>query len=418
MKLLIVADDYTGALDTGVKLAQMGVSTSVVSIDAVTPGLLSETTDVLVVNAESRHLQAAEAYNRVFRLVQAARERFPETALYKKTDSALRGNIGSELSAMLDASGQSVLAFVPALPAQGRTTVGGCQMDQGKPIHESVFSKDRYSPVRSSYIPEIIHTQTDCPVVCVSRDQLEGAEAPEPDQKRVLVFDSETDEDLRSVEQFLNRHVYQGVTAGCAGFASRLVPMLHLSTENHSPERPDTKRMCVVCGSVNPITRDQILTAEAHGLRICSLSAEVILNAQFSAEKVADAILQSTTGTDSFAVTTADLHESDEKWLFDARDGMNLEDVRQTISRRMGQIAVCLCQASGDMMPMLIGGDTLSGYLLAAGCEMIFPVAELQPGCVLSWFKKNGKRKWLVTKSGGLGDRALLSRMLERWGEA
>ena len=43
----------------------------------------------------------------------------------KKTDSALRGNVASELGAMLEASGGKRLCFFPAYPEMGRTTRDG-----------------------------------------------------------------------------------------------------------------------------------------------------------------------------------------------------------------------------------------------------------------------------------------------------
>ena len=54
--------------------------------------------------------------------------------IYKKTDSALRGNIGAELEAMMQASGEEQLPFVPAFPQIGRTTVNGTHFIEGVPV--------------------------------------------------------------------------------------------------------------------------------------------------------------------------------------------------------------------------------------------------------------------------------------------
>ena len=69
--LLIIADDFTGALDTGVQFAARGARTEVVvdpQIDFSACGA-----DVLVVDTETRHLPAADAYKAVFDLVERAR---------------------------------------------------------------------------------------------------------------------------------------------------------------------------------------------------------------------------------------------------------------------------------------------------------------------------------------------------------
>lgn len=57
MVLLIIADDFTGALDTGVQFAARGIKTRVVvGADAA---LTHQNADVLVVDTETRHLPAA-----------------------------------------------------------------------------------------------------------------------------------------------------------------------------------------------------------------------------------------------------------------------------------------------------------------------------------------------------------------------
>lgn len=67
---------------------------------------------------------AAQAYDTVYRLVRWAKEK-KIGCIYKKTDSALRGNIGAELSAALAADGGDRLHFVPAFPNLDRVTRGG-----------------------------------------------------------------------------------------------------------------------------------------------------------------------------------------------------------------------------------------------------------------------------------------------------
>ena len=116
--LFVIADDFTGALDTGVQFASYGAATKVV--------------------VGTRHLPAAQAYDTVYRLVRWAKEK-KIGCIYKKTDSALRGNIGAELSAALAADGGDRLHFVPAFPNLDRVTRGGVHYIGGVPVAQSVF---------------------------------------------------------------------------------------------------------------------------------------------------------------------------------------------------------------------------------------------------------------------------------------
>lgn len=70
VELLILADDFTGALDTGVQFAARGASTTVVTDPNFDFSKADPTTQVLVMDAETRHLPPREAYRVIYRAVQ------------------------------------------------------------------------------------------------------------------------------------------------------------------------------------------------------------------------------------------------------------------------------------------------------------------------------------------------------------
>lgn len=76
---------------------------------------------VLVLDAETRHVAPEQAYAVVRQTTERALAANVE-CIYKKTDSALRGNIGAELAAVMDAAGADRLPFIPAFPKTHRTT--------------------------------------------------------------------------------------------------------------------------------------------------------------------------------------------------------------------------------------------------------------------------------------------------------
>lgn len=163
ISLLMIADDFTGALDTGVQFAASGVETRVVvGMDGVL-SLPAPEVRVLVVDAETRHMAPEAACAVVESLTRQAVD-LGVQYIYKKTDSALRGNIGAELTALLRASGEKRLPFLPAYPQVGRTTVGGVHLVNGVPVAESVFGQDPFEPVRHSSVAELIAEQSGVPV--------------------------------------------------------------------------------------------------------------------------------------------------------------------------------------------------------------------------------------------------------------
>ena len=390
-KLLIVADDFTGGLDTGVQFARQGVSTRVV----VNPsGAWTETdAEVLVAVQETRHLPPRDAWDAVFRVVSEGRKAgIP--CVYKKTDSALRGNIGAELGAALAASGAALLPFLPAFPRMRRTTVAGRHYIDGVPVSQSVFGRDPFNPVQEDDVPTLVAAQTDAPVWNAAPDGI----AP---GRGICVVDAESDADLERAGQKLAALGALTVSAGCAGFAAFLPRLLGLCT-GEPPALPDLgDGLTVVCGSVNPITRRQLDWAEAHGFTRVRLTPEEKLEAESPAAPDLPGrwrILDANDVDPNQAPTLA----------YARARGWDLDEIRRRITASLAARLALL--APDDTGALLItGGDTLLACLTRLGGLTLEPLLELFPGVVLSRFTAGGQVRFVISKSGGFGEETLLT---------
>ena len=126
LKFVILADDCTGALDAAVPFVKQSIPVQVFLTGFPEAEALGEKYEVASVALETRHLPPEEAYGIVRRAAEQAWAAGAQY-IYKKTDSALRGNIGAELRAVMDGTGEEPLAFIPAFPQMGRTTREGIQ---------------------------------------------------------------------------------------------------------------------------------------------------------------------------------------------------------------------------------------------------------------------------------------------------
>jgi len=131
---LIVADDLSGANDTGHQLATRGYPTTVVTGEAATV----EQESVVVVNTDSRYAAPEAAAERV----RSAVAQYPASFAYKKVDSTLRGNLVAEIEAMLGATESAIAVVAPAFPAMGRVTVGGIHVVDGTPVSRRAAGRD------------------------------------------------------------------------------------------------------------------------------------------------------------------------------------------------------------------------------------------------------------------------------------
>ena len=407
VKLLMIADDFTGALDSGVQFAVRGARTRVVTDPAYDFSQVGEEVQVLILDAETRHLTPGDAYGVVFRAVEdALRAGF--TYIYKKTDSALRGNVGAELTAVLDAAGADSLAFLPALPKMNRVTRKGVHYIDGVPVAESVFGQDPFEPVTASSVAEIIGAQSKTPVALHGLD--EAAAEPRPG---IQAYDAETEEDLQRIGRALGREGLR-LSAGCAGFAAVLAELLEL--RGTPPGLPYlVPSLFVACGSVNRVTLRQMEAAEKAGFRHVRLTPEQKLEPGWL-ETEGCAAAAASWLEDAGRVRRFILDVNDPAGRTDTADyakerGLTTEDLRVRISGQLGRLVQRLLDRGLDATLLCTGGDTLLALTRAVGVAELTPVCDLDTGAVLTEFLYKGKTYHIISKSGGFGEPDLFIRL-------
>ena len=158
VKLVIIADDLTGALDTGVQFPKKNMSAIVTTDLNFNFEDICKEADVVVIDTESRHIPAYEAKERV----KSALSKFDKKEIkffYKKTDSTLRGNIGSEVEGFMEGLNIDEVSFIPAFPLGKRTVKDGVLYVNNVKLAETQFAMDILNPVTDSFIPDIINKQ-------------------------------------------------------------------------------------------------------------------------------------------------------------------------------------------------------------------------------------------------------------------
>lgn len=413
IRLLIIADDFTGALDTGVQFAACGAATRVITDRGADLSRYADVCEVLVVDAETRHLSAAEAYVIVSNIVSQA-VRLGIAHIFKKTDSALRGNIGAELTAVLEASGEKQLPFLPAFPQMNRRTVEGIHYIGDKPVAESVFGADPFEPVTHSAVSEVIAEQstvavTSCPVLHPGEA---GSNNP-----GIVVFDASTLEDLSGTAQQLYAEKKLHIMAGCAGFGSVLPKLLHLGTGEPSPMPELDPNFLVICGSVNPITVAQSDYAEKEGFLRIRLIPEQKLEPEHWVSKEGELEFQTLRNLlnqyPRRIVDTNDFGGNKPTADYAEKHGMSIEDVRQAVSRSIGYLVSRLFPDPNLGTLLITGGDTLRQCMDYMDIREIEPLRELDSGVVLSRFAYQGYNRYVISKSGGFGKEDLFLRLAD-----
>ena len=84
------------------------------------------------------------------------------------------------------------------------------------------------------------------------------------------------------------------------------------------------------------------------------------------------------------------------------------------ISRAIGGAGRALMDQGLDARLMCVGGDTLLALMDAVGVHELVPMYEVELGVVLTSFEYGGKNYYIMTKSGGFGERELLVKLAGR----
>lgn len=405
MKLLVLADDLTGALDTGIQFVAGHANTRIVLNSHYSLADLDRSVQVLVVDTESRHLSPENAAEIVRNITQQAID-LQVPYIYKKTDSALRGNTGAELAALFETSGADQLQFIPAYPRTGRTTVGGIQLIDGIPVAQSVFSRDPFNPVHYSAVSDILAEQANVAV--------HSARTADPVFREggIVVYDARTDVEIKQRAQQLKESGRLHILAGCAGFAAVLPELMELGgADVIEPEYGAS--FLVACGSVNPITVTQLAEAERHGFTHIHITPAQAFDSGYFRSDEGLALLDTWAGIlnsgGNCILDTNPAPGAETAYVYAQRRGISLEELRVRIADTMGLVLQELLFRKVHSTMLITGGDTLMAFMRTVGVSEISPVCELAPGSVLSMVQIGGESYPIISKSGGFGEKTLIA---------
>ncbi len=358
MRVLILADDLTGALDTAAQFP--GKAVVLVDQDYRVEA------EVVAVSSDSRYLSPPQAKKKV----SAILESFPKPAhLYKKVDSTMRGNVGAELEAVKRYTG-SRIPFTPAFPEQGRVIVDGNLLVDGVPLEDTQYAEDL--PIRSSSIIELLKANSTL-----------NPSFWEDGWGDVLVFrDIRSREELRQAFRSIVERGAEKVMGGSAGLAMELSRYIGLI----EAEKPSSRSpILVVSGSRNKTTIEQLEELSRH-IAVHEVGVKDLLG------RVAEALKN---GEDAAIASYLGGTLDYGKWRM-------LPSLVKSLTSFIGGI-------------ILVGGETTRLILTTLSAKAVRIGGSIEEGVAAGWIIGGAlDGKPIVTKAGGFGRRETLLKLL-RW---
>jgi len=272
--LAVIADDLTGSCDTAAQFSRYGITVAVTSHSGLEQDL---PVNLVVVNTASRGLSKEKAreivYRSALRLLQQGRRPF-----YKKIDSTLKGQWCAEIFSVMSLTQPDMVIVAPAFPTWGRTIQNGILHLDGQRVVVKSITNSQLPGDDSTDVANLLgclRAEFGSQVELMSREvichtPLEIEKCIQSARRkgcRVLLFDSESEDDLRKIVLAGSRLDETVLWVGSAGLARFLPARWGYSLVGNRPETLEIKGpILLVCGSLNPTNKQQLQLLNQQGL--------------------------------------------------------------------------------------------------------------------------------------------------------
>lgn len=417
----IIADDLTGAGDSGIQFAIKGFETNI--LFDIENEKHSSIDDITVVNTDSRDLSINTAYNKAYHVASIFKQKEIKN-IFKKIDSSLRGNWGTEVQAITDVYQPDFVVVAPAYPIMGKTTDKGSQYINGIPIHKSEVANDPKFPVRNSNIADILKQQPgsqskiveNVPLWELRKDDYLWNKLQRLKQQegiKYLIFDALYDSDLQQIiNLFTKLKELDILWVGTAGIAQYLPDMFTSSKTSVPSFHGNDGPVLVIAGSKTVVTRNQIkeLTKKGNITKIEFNPLAIFENDEGNARsELIQQSCQSLKGNQDVVLCIKDLSSQQQKHIFELgnRYGYTNIQIGNKIVEQLGEITKVIMKKHPVKSLVLTGGDTAMSICRTLGVSGIKLMKEIEPGIPIGQLV--GKSNiTVVTKSGGFGFNASL----------
>lgn len=387
-RYLIIADDFTGANDTGVQLTKREIETHV-----VLDGKNINNKDIsYVLDTESRALSEEKAYERLKKQLDGIFNNNFDL-VFKKIDSTIRGNITSELKALDEEFKPDIIIFAPAFPDIGRITKDGIHFVNGERITDTEFSRDPLKPVEEDNIKKLLELGFAEAIVHHSLDDIRDNNVVF-EGGRIHTFDAESNLDLEKIVVFAMNTDKKVLWVGSAGLANTILKV-------YKPFKP----ALAIIGSLSEVSRKQIKYAEDKGVKVLKIDIADILKNKTKDDYIKEAVGILSKGNDLIITSSYDEGDYEETIKLSKELSMTKAEISGLVQDILGEISVKTINQSNISGIFVTGGDTAMGFLKSSDSEGSQIVEEIMTGIPLMKLVGgdfNGYK--MVSKAGAFGN--------------
>ena len=418
-KYIVIADDLTGSNATCSLFKKIGLrAASILKLQ----GDINYDVDVISYSTASRGLDKEEAYKKVSEAIKILKNK--DVLVYnKRIDSTLRGNIGTEINAMLDnLEDDRIAVVIPAYPDSGRIVVNKTMLVNGVLLENSDAGKDPKTPIKTSCVESLIQKDIKYSSTYFTLSDIEQPieeivkKIQEAIKKsRVLIFDAVNNEDIIKISKAIIHSDINIVTVDPGPFT--LYYSKELQKKNHLE-----KKILMVIGSVTATTKKQIeYILQEEDIFLVKMKVEDFFEKETclkEIERVISFIKKGIVSYDLFLVTTSPIGDEKKADLQKLAENLNttVEEISKIIANTLTETVVKILKETEKFEGVYSSGGDITIALLeklkAIGVEIreeVIPLAAY--GRIIGGDFPNLK---LVSKGGMVGDEKTIKLCLHK----
>jgi len=423
--IYVIADDLTGANDTGVQFAKKGYNTKLLIFNKQSTIIIPDNLDVFVIDTETRELESKTA-RKILKSILEKININKKDIVYKKVDSTLRGNISDEIEEIMNILKKDICIFSPSFPSHKRITIGGYLVVDQKPLGLSEYSSNNLKQEENSFIPFLLKKQTNFSVGQIDlKDVAKGqktilSKINELYQKgnKIIVIDSTNEEHLKDIfasSLNLDRSV---LFSGSAGLANHF-PNINNKNEDLKMKIENNKGpVIVVAGSRNSITEDQVNYLKNKSI-FCELKIDleqIFSNKDRILDDYATKCIQAIKDNRDLVIHT-NITYNEEKSINEKlmlKYHLSFRGLEIKIKTFLGELTSKIIKNSNIRNLILTGGDVALGVCKELNIRNLNILAELLPGIPLAIANYKDYKLNVITKAGGFGKEDALYNLINK----
>jgi len=421
----IIADDLTGANDTGVQFTKKGYNTKVSIFNKQSTIIIFDNLDVFVVDTETRELKSKIAREKLRNILKKLNIN-KNDMIYKKVDSTLRGNVGDEIEEIMNILKKDICVFSPSFPSYQRITVGGYLIVGQKPLGLSEYCCYNSTQVENSFIPFLLKTQTNFPIGQIDlKDVVKGqktilAKINKLYQKgnKIIVIDSTSEQHLADI--FSSGLKFDGsvLFSGSAGLANNF-PNTYNQNEDLKINIENSKSpVIVVAGSRNSIMEDQInyLKDRVNFAELKIDLEQIFSNKDGILDNYSTKCIEAVKANRDLVIHTNAIYNEEKlinKKLM-LKYKLSFREMEIHIKTFLGELISKILKNNCVRNLFLTGGDIALGVCEELDIYDMDILDELLPGIPLAIANYENYKLNIITKAGGFGKKDTLYNLINK----